>query len=70
MGLVADMKRFRTAATPTISSKATCIIGTKRTAMTTAQSRWLDEEIIEGRLLTDPRRIANERAVRAAVQDE
>jgi hypothetical protein len=45
MGLVADMKRFRTAATPTISSKAICIIQIRRTATTTALSRWLDEEI-------------------------
>ena len=53
MGLLADMKRFRMAATPTISSKAICTIRTKGTAMTTALSRWLNEEILRvGCLLT------------------
>jgi hypothetical protein len=47
MGLVADMKRFRTAATPTISSKAICIIQIRGTATTTAPSRWPDEEMPE-----------------------
>jgi hypothetical protein len=44
MGLVADMKRFRTAATPTISSKAICIIQIRGTATTTAPSLWPDQE--------------------------
>jgi hypothetical protein len=46
MGLLVGMKRFRMAATPTISSKAICTIRTKATAMTTAPSPWLDEEIL------------------------
>jgi hypothetical protein len=45
MALVADMTRYRTAATPTISSKVTCITRIRGTATITAPSRWLDEEL-------------------------
>ena len=40
---VADTRRCRMAVTPTISSKATCIMRIRGTATTTAPSRWLDE---------------------------
>jgi hypothetical protein len=43
MGLVVDMRRYRTAVIPTTSSKATCIIRIKGTATITALSLWPDD---------------------------
>jgi hypothetical protein len=54
MGLVVDMRRYRTAVIPTTSSKATCIIRIKGTATITVLSLWLDDfgtrEAVDGRL--------------------